>query len=44
LSHRRRFIAGRSNFEQIYRPLVDTWALYDSSGDSLVLVDWGEKA
>ncbi len=41
---RRRFIAGRSNFEQIYRPLVDTWALYDSAGDSLVLVDWGEKA
>jgi len=41
---RRRFVAGRSNFEQIYRPLVDTWALYDSTGDPLVLIDWGEKA
>jgi predicted ABC-type ATPase len=41
---RRRFISGRSNFEQICRPLVDTWALYDSAGDSLVPVDWGEKA
>jgi predicted ABC-type ATPase len=40
---RRRFIAGRRNFEQIYKPLVDTWGLYDSTGDSLVLVDWGEK-
>lgn len=40
---RRRFVAGRANFEQIYRPLADTWGLYDSSGDSLVLIDWGEK-
>jgi predicted ABC-type ATPase len=40
---RRRFIAGRSNFERIYKPLVDTWGLYDTTGDSLVLVDWGEK-
>ena len=41
---RRRFVSGRSNFEQVYKPLVDTWGLYDSSGDSPVLIDWGEKA
>ncbi len=28
---RRRFDAGRRNFEQIYRELVDGWALYDNS-------------
>jgi predicted ABC-type ATPase len=38
---RRRFAAGRSNFEQLYRPLVDYWALYDNSGDVPVLLDWG---
>ena len=30
---RRRFDAGRRNFEQIYRGLVDGWILYDNSGD-----------
>ncbi len=30
---RRRFDAGWSNFEQIYRNLVDGWILYDNSGD-----------
>ena len=28
---RRRFDAGRRNFEQLYRGLVDGWALYDNS-------------
>ena len=30
---RRRFEAGWSNFEGIYRDLVDGWILYDNSGD-----------
>lgn len=30
---RRRFDAGRRNFEQVYRGLVDGWILYDNSGD-----------
>ncbi len=30
---RRRFDAGRRNFERIYRGLVDGWALYDNTGD-----------
>lgn len=40
---RRRFSAGMSNFEKHYRHAVDAWALYDNSGDSPVLIEWGEK-
>lgn len=40
---RRRFAAGRANFETLYKPQVDAWALYDSSEDAPVLLDWGEK-
>ena len=29
---RRRFEAGLRNFKQVYRDLVDGWALYDNSG------------
>lgn len=29
---RRRFEAGRRNFEQVYKGLVDGWILYDNSG------------
>ena len=41
---RRRFISGKRNFERIYRDLVETWALYDNSGDRPILVDWGAKS
>ena len=34
----RRFHAGWSNFESIYRDLVDEWAVYDNSGDTPVLL------
>lgn len=40
---RRRFAAGRRNFEQRYRSLVDAWMLYDNSGERPRLVDWGVK-
>lgn len=40
---RRRFIAGRSNFERLYSPKVDAWALYDNSAEQPVLLDWSEK-
>lgn len=40
---RRRFLAGKANFENVYAPLVDAWALYDNSGSEPVLLDWGEK-
>ena len=38
---RRRFRAGWSNFELVYRDLVDEWVIYDSSGTSPVLLAEG---
>lgn len=38
---RRRFVAGKSNFENIYRSIVDSWAVYDNSGVEPILVDRG---
>jgi predicted ABC-type ATPase len=40
---RRRFAAGRTNFDQLYAPLVNVWALYDNSDDEPRLLDWGEN-
>lgn len=40
---RRRFTAGRTNFDKLYRELVDAWALYDNAGDEPHLIDWSEK-
>jgi predicted ABC-type ATPase len=39
----RRFAAGWRNFERIYKPLVDAWAVYDNSGDAPVLIEVEEK-
>lgn len=41
---RRRFAAGRSNFESHYRSIVDAWACYDNAGDEPVMIEWGEQA
>jgi predicted ABC-type ATPase len=38
---RRRYHAGLRLFESTYKPLVDEWALYDSSGEIPLLVDIG---
>ncbi|MEO8410240.1 MAG: AAA family ATPase [Propionivibrio sp.] len=40
---RRRFAAGIDNFIGHYAPRVDSWVLYDNSGDEPVLLDWSEK-
>ena len=40
---RRRFASGRRNFEHLYAPKVDAWALYDNAGDKPVLLNWNEK-
>ena len=40
---RRRFVAGRANFDALYKGLVDAWVLYDNSEAVPVLLDWGEK-
>ncbi len=41
---RRRFAAGKDNFQGLYAPLVDAWALYDNAGAMPMLIDWSEKA
>jgi predicted ABC-type ATPase len=41
---RRRFAAGMDNFERLYAPLVNAWALYDNAGDVPVLIDWSEQS
>jgi predicted ABC-type ATPase len=38
---RRRFEAGRYNFEKIYKPKVNSWAFYDCAGTEPVLVEHG---
>lgn len=38
---RRRFDAGLRNFKQLYRPLVDRWALYDNVARPPVLLSEG---
>jgi predicted ABC-type ATPase len=34
-----RIAVGWRNFERVYKPLVDGWALYDNSGDAPVLIE-----
>jgi predicted ABC-type ATPase len=41
---RRRFASGLRNFETLYKPLADEWALYDNSGGEPVLIDEGVKS
>ena len=38
---RRRYKAGLRFFDMVYKPLVDTWTLYDNSGAQPVLIDEG---
>jgi predicted ABC-type ATPase len=40
---RRRFAAGRKNFETLYRDLVDSWAVYCSFGDEQQRIEWSEN-
>jgi len=35
----RRFGRGWTNFERVYRPLADAWAVYDNSGPSPTLLE-----
>jgi predicted ABC-type ATPase len=41
---RRRFVAGRDNFETLYKVVVDAWYLYDNSGKVPFLLDEGGKS
>ncbi len=38
---RRRFEAGRKNFETLYKRIVSDWILYDSVGEIPTIVDYG---
>ena len=38
---RRRFTAGLRNFEEIYKPIVNEWALYDNSSRKPILIEEG---
>ena len=40
---RRRFKAGLANFHNNYSKVVNSWALYDSSGMNPRLIDWSYK-
>lgn len=40
---RRRFDAGRLNFERLYKRIVDAWVLYDNSGTVPILLEYGER-
>ena len=39
---RRRYAAGRKNFVELYKPLADTWRIFDNSGLTENLVAKGE--
>ena len=39
----RRFVKGWQNFEQLYRGLVDTWQVFDNSGELAMLLEEGER-
>ena len=41
---RRRFEAGRRNFNKIYKSLVDAWTLYDNSGEAPDMLEQGGNA
>lgn len=38
---RRRFETGRTNFDRVYKPLVNTWTLFDNSGPEPVVIESG---
>lgn len=40
---RRRFAAGRRNFQDVYRGCVDFWQWFDNSGDTPILNDEGHN-
>jgi predicted ABC-type ATPase len=40
---RRRFKSGLNNFNCLYKPLADSWSLYDNSAQQPILLETGEK-
>ena len=40
---RRRFDGGFSNFDNIYKPIVDAWTLMDASQEPIKVINWSEE-
>jgi len=40
---KRRYHNGWINFQNLYAPMVDTWAVYDNNNEQPVLIEWSEK-
>jgi len=40
---RRRFASGLANFHRHYQLAADDWVLYDNSGLSPLMLDWGQR-
>lgn len=40
---RRRFAGGLKNFHLYYKQAVDDWMLYDNSGATPVMIEWGQR-
>ncbi|MEW6234580.1 MAG: zeta toxin family protein [Candidatus Omnitrophota bacterium] len=40
---RRRFEIGRIHFETLYKPIVDSWILYDNSSTKPIVIDRGKN-
>ncbi len=40
----RRYHAGLANFEKLYKPLVDWWAMYDSSKQIPIMIEKGGRS
>jgi predicted ABC-type ATPase len=41
---RRRFFTGQRNCNHIYKPLVDSWILYDNSGEIPLVIETGGRS
>ena len=39
----RRYVSGRSNFDKVYKSIVDAWILYDASGLIPVVIEKGKN-
>jgi len=40
---KRRYQSGWKNFQNLYAPLVNDWALYDNSEEQTILIEWSKK-
>lgn len=40
---KRRYLSGWINFQNLYAPLVNDWAVYDNSEEQTILIEWSEK-